>query len=167
LPKGIKLADASLADGNSDLSIATAELPGGSIRLLASSFSLKDLAVNDASFLKLTLTADDSFSGNDFITLDCIKFSERDMTLHTIDGFVIPVGNDMSSLEQVYSVIRIYTDGMNVIIDSPESGTAKIVTIAGITQDREVHPGHNVIPMDNSGIYIVTLNGSTAKLYLK
>ena len=167
LPKGIKLTDASLADENSDLSIATAELPGGIIRLLASSFSLKDLAVNDASFLKLTLTADDSFSGNDFITLDGIKFSERDMTLQTIDSFAIPVGNDMSNLEQVYSVIRIYTDGMNVIIDSPESGTAQIVTIAGITQDREVHPGHNVIPMDNSGIYIVTLNGSTAKLYLK
>ena len=167
LPKGIKLADASLADENSDFSIATAELPDGSIRLLASSFSLKDLAVNDASFLKLTLTADDSFSGNDFITLDGIKISERDMTLHTIDGFAIPVGNDMSSLEQVYSVVRIYTDGMNVIIDSPESGTAQIVTIAGITQDREVHPGHNVIPMDNSGIYIVTLNGTTAKLYLK
>ena len=167
LPKGIKLADASLADGNSDLSVATAKLPDGNIRLLASSFSLKDLAVNDTAFLKLTLTADDSFIGNDFITLDGIKFSEREMALHTIDGFSIRVGNDVSSLEQVYSVIRIYTDGMNIIIDCPESGTARIVTIAGITQDQEVQPGHNVIPMDNSGIYIVTMNGTTAKLRLK
>lgn len=167
LPKSIKLADASLANDNGDFSIATADLPDGSIRLLASSFSLKDITVNDAAFLKLTLTADGNFSGNDVITLDGIKFSERDMALHAIDGFEIPVGNEVSSLEQLYSGIRIYTDGANIIIDSPESGTARIVTIAGITQVREITPGHNVIPMDNFGIYIVTLNGTTAKLYLK
>ena len=167
LPKGIKLADASLANDNGDFSIATADLPDGSIRLLASSFSLKDITINDAAFLKFTLTADGNFSGNDVITLDGIKFSERDMALHAIDGFEIPVGNEVSSLEQLYSGIRIYTDGANIIIDSPESGTARIVTIAGITQVREITPGHNVIPMDNSGIYIATLNGTTAKLYLK
>ena len=167
LPKGIKLAEASLANDNGDFSIANADLPDGSIRLLASSFSLKDITVNDAAFLKLTLTADGNFSGNDVITLDGIKFSERDMALHAIDGFEIPVGNEVSSLEQLYSGIRIYTDGANIVIDSPESGTARIVTIAGITQVREITPGHNVIPMDNSGIYIVTLNGTTAKLYLK
>lgn len=167
LPRGIKLVDASLTDQNSDLSIATAELPDGSIRLLASSFSLKDLVVTNSNFLKLTLMADNSFYGDDIITLDDIKFSERNMVLHTIDGVVIPVGNNVSGLEHIYGKIRIYPEGTNIIIDTPESGTARIITISGITYVREVLPGHNVIPMNDSGFYIVTLNGKTAKLRLK
>ena len=167
LPRGIKLVDASLADESGDFSIATAELPNGSIRLLASSFSLKDLVVTNTNFLKLTLMADNSFYGNDIITLDNIKFSERNMVLHTIDGVVIPVGNNVSALEHIYGEIRIYPEGNNIIIDTPESGTARIITISGITYVREVLLGHNVIPMNDSGFYIVTLNGKTAKLRLK
>ena len=166
LPKGIKLTGASLADGNSDLSMATAELPDGSIRLLASSFSLKSLSVSKSAFLKLTLTAESSFYGNDIITLDNVKFSERNMDLHTLDNVVIPVGSDVSGFEQVYSVIRIYAEDNNIIIDTPESGTARIITISGINQVRDVIPGHNVIPMEDSGFYIVTLNGTTEKLRL-
>ncbi len=167
LPRGIKLVDASLTDQNSNLSIATAELPDGSIRLLASSFSLKDLVVTNTNFLKLTLMADNSFYGDDIITLDDIKFSERNMVLHTIDGVVIPVGNNVSGLEHIYGKIRIYPEGTNIIIDTPESGTALIITISGITYVCDVKLGHNVIPMNDSGIYIVTLNGKTAKLRLK
>ena len=166
LPKGIRLVDASLVDENSGFSIATAELTDGRIRLLSSSFSLKSLAVSKSAFLKLTLMAESGFNGNDIITLDNVKFSERNMDLHTLDNVVIPVGNDVSSLEQVYSVTLIYAEGNNIIIDSPESGTARIVTISGITQVRDVVPGHNVIPMEDSGFYIVTLNGTTAKLRL-
>ena len=166
LPKGIRLVDASLVDENSGFSMATTELTDGRIRLLASAFSLKSLAVSKSAFLKLTLTAESSFNGNDIITLDNVKFSERNMDLHSLDNVVIPVGNDVSGLEQVYSVIRIYAEGNNIIIDTPESGTARIVTISGITQVRDVVPGHNVIPMEDSGFYIVTLNGTTAKLRL-
>ena len=167
LPQGIKLVDASLTDVNSDLSIATAVLPDGNIRLLASSFSLKNMEVSNSAFMRITLMAENSFNGNDVIALDNIKFSERNMVLHTIDTVVIPVGNEVSGLYQLNSEIRIYADGTNIIIDSPESGTAQVVTIAGITQAHNILPGHNVIPMENSGIYIVTLNGKTAKLRLK
>ena len=89
------------------------------------------------------------------------------MSLHTVDHYEIPVGNGVSGLEQVYSRIRIYPEGKSIIIDSPESGTARIVTIAGISLSHDIQPGHNVIPMDDAGLYIVTLNGTTAKLYLK
>ena len=167
LPEGLRLVDASLADGDSGLSIATAELPDGSIRLLASSFSLKDLAVNNSSFLRITLSAEDEIGADGRIILNGIKFSKRNMALHTVDHYEIPVGNGVSSLEQVYSRTRIYPEGKSIIIDSPESGTARIVTIAGISLSHDVQPGHNVIPMDDAGLYIVTLNGTTAKLYLK
>ena len=167
LPKGIRLVEASLVGENSGFSMATAELAEGSIRLLASSFSLKNLAVSKSAFLKLTLMAESSFNGNDIITLDNVKFSERNMDLHTLDNVVIPVGNNVSNLEHIYNGIRIYPEGKNIIIDSPESGTARIVTIAGITLDYDILPGHNVIPMEDSGFYIVTLNGTTAKLRLK
>ncbi len=167
LPRGIKLIDASLADQSSGLSIATAELSNGGIRMLASSFSLKNLVVNNATFLRVTLMADNCFNGNDFIMLDNIKFSGRDMTLHTLDNVAIPVGNEVCGLNQLYSEIRIYTDGTNIIIDSPESGSARIITIGGISQNREILLGHNVIPMENAGFYIVTFNGKTAKLRLK
>ena len=166
LPKGIRLVDSSLVDENSGFSMATSELADGRIRLLASAFSLKSLAVSKYAFLKLTLMAEGCFNGNDIITLDNVKFSERNMDLHSLDNVVIPVGKDVSGHEQVYSVIRIYAEGNNIIIDTPESGTARIVTISGITQVRDVVPGHNVIPMEDSGFYIVTLNGTTAKLRL-
>lgn len=167
LPEGLRLVDALLVDGDSGLSLATAELADGSIRLLASSFSLKDLAVNNSSFLRLTLAADDEIEADGKIMLNDIKFSKRDMTLHTIDHYEIPVGNGVSSLEHVYSVVHIYADGLNIIIDSPESGTAQVVTIAGITQVHDISSGHNIIPMESDGVYIVTLNDTTAKLYLK
>ena len=167
LPQGIKLVDASLTDIDSGLSIATAELPDESIRLLASSFSLKDLAVNNSSFLRITLSAEDEIGADGRIILNGIKFSKRNMSLHTVDHYEIPVGNGVSGLEQVYSRIRIYPEGKSIIIDSPESGTARIVTIAGISLSHDIQPGHNVIPMDDAGLYIVTLNGTTAKLYLK
>ncbi len=166
MPKGIRLVDASLVNDNSGFRLATAELADGCMRLLASSFSLKNLAVNNTAFLTLTLTAENSFNGNDIITLDKVKFSERDMVLHTLDNVVIHVGNDVSGLEKVYNEIHIYAEGNNIIIDCPESGTARMVTISGITYVRDVLPGHNVIPMEDSGFYIVTLNGTTAKLRL-
>lgn len=167
LPEGLRLVDASLADGDSGLSIATAEFPDGSIRLLASSFSLKDLAVNNSSFLRITLSAEDEIGADGRIILNGIKFSKRNMALHTVDHYEIPVGNGVSGLEQVYSRTRIYPEGKYIIIDSPESGTARIVAIAGISLSHNVQQGHNVIPMDDAGLYIVTLNGTTAKLYLK
>ena len=167
LPEGLRFVDASLTGGGSDLSLATAELADGSIRLLASSFSLKDLAVNNSSFLRITVSAEDEIGANGKIMLDYIKFSKRNMDLHTIDHYEIPVGNGVSGLEQVYRRIRIYPDGQSIIIDSPESGTARIVTIAGISLFHDIQPGHNVIPMDDAGLYIVTLNGTTTKLYLK
>ena len=167
LPEGLRLVDASLADEDSGLSIATAELPDGSIRLLASSFSLKDLAVNNSSFLRITLSAEDEIGADERIILNGIKFSKRNMSLHTVDHYEIPIGNGVSGLEQVYSRTRIYPEGKSIIIDSPESGTASIVTIAGISLSHDVQQGHNVIPMDDAGLYIVTLNGTTAKLYLK
>lgn len=168
LPKGIRLVEASLVGENSGFSMATAELADGSIRLLASSFSLKNLLVNsNTAFMKLTLMAESCFNGNDIITLDNIKCSERNMVLHAIENVAIPVGNNVSNLEHIYNGIRIYPEGKNIIIESPESGTARIVTIAGITLDYDILPGHNVIPMDDSGFFIVTLNGTTAKLRLK
>ena len=167
LPEGLRLVDASFIDEDCNLSLATAELADGRIRLLASSFSLKDQVVNNSSFLRITLVAEDEISADGKIMLNGIKFSKRNMSLYTIDHYEIPVGKSVSGLEQVYSKIRIYPEGKSIIIDSPENGTARIVTIAGISLFHYVQPGHNVIPMNDAGLYIVTLNGTTSKLYLK
>jgi len=70
--------------------------------------------------------------------------------------------NDMSMKD-----VRIFAEGLNIIIDSPEAEKAIISDIAGHAWKVNLQAGHNEIPVNASGVYIVRIREKTTKLMLK
>ena len=62
---------------------------------------------------------------------------------------------------------KVYANGLNIIIDSPIEQSAIISDISGHAQRVNLQAGHNEIPVNASGIYIVAIRDRATKLVLK
>ena len=62
---------------------------------------------------------------------------------------------------------KVYAKGLNIIIESPVEQSAIISDISGHAQRVNLQAGHNEIPVNASGIYIVGIREKTTKLLLK
>ena len=62
---------------------------------------------------------------------------------------------------------KVYANGLNIIIESPIEQSAIISDISGHAQRVNLQAGHNEIPVNASGIYIVGIREKITKLLLK
>lgn len=62
---------------------------------------------------------------------------------------------------------KIYSEGLNIIIESPIEQSAIISDISGRARSVNLQAGRNEIPVNASGIYIVRIREKTTKLMLK
>ena len=76
-------------------------------------------------------------------------------------------GNLTSSVNELAMNSRIYADGHSIIIESPVDQEAIISDISGRAQRVNLQAGHNEIPVNASGVYIVRIREKTAKLMIK
>lgn len=127
---------------------------------------------------------------------DCVGDHEAVLTIYLIGGKARPLtitlhgtatdqlyganNNDTQSLMSTPSAAngttdvnelamdsKVYANGLNIIIESPIEQSAIISDISGHAQRVNLQAGHNEIPVNASGIYIVGIREKTTKLMLK
>ena len=76
-------------------------------------------------------------------------------------------GDITSSVNELAMNSRIYAEGHSIIIDSSVGQEAIISDISGRAQRVNLQAGHNEIPVNASGVYIVRIREKTAKLMIK
>lgn len=76
-------------------------------------------------------------------------------------------GDITSSVNELAMNSRIYAEGHSIIIESSVGQEAIISDISGRAQRVNLQAGHNEIPVNASGVYIVRIREKTAKLMIK
>lgn len=76
-------------------------------------------------------------------------------------------GATTSDVDELSMSSKIYADGQNIVIESPEEQNALISDLAGRARNVSLQVGRNEIPVNASGIYIVRIREKTTKLIIK
>ena len=159
LPQGMTLVDASLSDrASASHQIAFNQLTNGDYRLLASSSALKCFKNNDGAVLTLTLAGNPDGNG----CLSGIKLASPSSTRYSVDD--IELNFNPTGVDNVTTAARFYSDGSNIIIDSPTDGTAQIVLPNGMNKTVKVATGRNVFETPIKGLIIVKMGNKVEKL---
>ncbi len=142
--------------------LSTATLPNGSVRLLISAYSNCDIEPGEEPILRIMLDG----APNGIARLTDILCVERDMNSYALDEVLLYLeATRVNSLDH-YEQVRIYVENGQIVIESPHSGTAKLVRVNGIATPMQVHQGRNVYHMD-AGFYMVHFKGQTEKIMIQ
>ncbi len=162
LPQGMTLVEAAMSDrATASHQVAFSQLANGNYRLLVASSACKAFAGNDGTVLTLTLAGTPSGEGY----LSNIVLATPTATCYSIEG--INLNFTPTGIDNVYYSARIYSEGGNIVIDSPSDGTAQIVLPNGMSQTAKVMRGRNVYPSTTQGVVIVKTGTEIKKLQLK
>lgn len=161
LPDGIEVSDASLTRrGTGSHTIDVARVAGGDYRLLAASSALQAFKRNDGAVLRITLTG----NAYDTVTLHGIEVATPDAQGIALEDIILaPVA---TGVHDANAATRIYAADGNIVVETPVSGQVMIALPNGMRVTREVNAGRNVIAAPGTGVLIVRMNGTTAKVIL-
>lgn len=165
LPDGLTASNFSLTDRAGSHSLNTNMLADGSQRVMCYSPMLTTIDGNEGALLTFEVTATGSVSGD--IKIDGIEMVSAACQTVYLDSFAIQVNvGGTTGVNELTQGLRIYTDGKNIIVESPVSQRVIISDVAGRSYSVDVTEGRNVIPARHSGVVIVTGGGKTAKLMI-
>lgn len=146
------------------------------------------LSVPYSTYVTVTYNPDCVGDNDAILTIKLTGGSARPLTLplhgtatgqlnaaNSNDGFVntqdlmsMPaVTNGTSGANELEMASKVYANGKTIIIESPVEQSAVISDIAGHAMKVNLQVGHNEIPVNASGIYIVRIKEKTTKLMLK
>ena len=155
----------SLTDRAGSHTLNTNMMADGSQRVMCYSPMLTSISGNEGALLTFEVTAAGSVSGD--IMIDGIEMVSAACQTVNLDSFTIQVNaGAATAVKEMTQGLRIYTDGNNIIVESPVSQRIIISDVAGRSYSVDVTEGRNVIPARNSGVVIVTGGGKTAKLMI-
>ena len=77
------------------------------------------------------------------------------------------VENGITGMSELAMESKIYAEGQNIIIESPVEQSAIICDVSGHGRRVNLHAGHNEIPVNASGFYIVRIREKSTKLMIK
>ena len=159
LPQGMTLVDASLTDrASASHQIEFCELGNGNYRLLAASSALKNFKNNDGAVLTLTLAGSPSGSGR----LSNIILASPQAATFKIDDIALDF--NPTGVIDVYTDVRIYQEGGNIVIVSPADGEAQLALPNGMYKTVRVDAGRNVYPAPATGLIIVKMGNEVKKM---
>ena len=159
LPQGMTLVDASLTDrASASHQIEFCELGNGNYRLLAASSALKNFKNNDGAVLTLTLAGSPSGSGK----LSNIILASPQAATFKIDDIALDF--NPTGVIDVYTDVRIYQEGGNIVIVSPADGEAQLALPNGMYKTVRVDAGRNVYPAPAIGLIIVKMGNEVKKM---
>ena len=167
LPDGLIASNYRLTDRAGNHSFDANTLSDGTERVICYSPMLATISGNKGALLTFDVTATGPVNSSD-IVVDGIEMVSSACQTVRFDSFNIRVlGEAMSSVNEIDDDLRIYTDGHNIIIESPVSQRVIISDVAGHSYGVDVAEGRTVIPARASGVMIVTAGNKTAKLMVK
>ena len=159
LPQGMTLVDATLSDrASASHQVAFNKLTNGDYRLLASSQVCKPLNGNDGTVLTLIITGTPSGNG----ILRNIQLASPCADGYSIDD--LELNFSPTGVDYVTTSARIYSEGGNIVIVSPNDGTAQIVLPNGMSKTVKVSVGSNVYEAPAKGIVIVKMGNEIKKM---
>lgn len=165
LPDGLTASNFRLTDRAGSHALTSNMTADGKQRLLCYSPTLSVIDGHEGALLTFDVTATGNIYGD--IMVDGIEMVTAACQTVYLNSFSIEVGNSATSLKELAGDLRIYTDGKNIIIDSPVAQRMMISDVAGHSYSVEVEAGHNVFPARTSGVVIVSNGEKTSKLMLK
>ena len=163
LPDGLTASNFALTDRAGNHAFDMDNIGNGKIRVLCYSIQYEPISGNSGALLTFDVTANNDVTGD--ITVDNIELVTTTCQTALLDGFAIGV-NKSSAVNEITANVKIYSDGHNIIIETPVATTATVSDIAGRTSSIELTAGRNTIPT-NGGFHFVTVNGQSAKLLTK
>ena len=119
---------------------------------------------NEGALLTFDVTAVGNVAGS--INVDGIEMVTTAFQTVNLDAFAIGV-NTVSAVNEVAAATRIYSNGHDIIVETPVDQVVTVCDMAGRAQQVKVTAGYNVIPAPGNGVYIVSARGTNAKLMLK
>ncbi len=159
LPQGMTLVDATLSDrASASHQVQFRELNSGGYRLLAASSALKSFKNNDGTVLTLTLAGEPSGNGS----LSGIKLASPSVTCYGIGD--IELSFSPTGVDNVTTEARIYNEGNNIVIVSPNDGEAQLALPNGMYKTVRVDAGRNVYPAPATGLVIVKMGNEVKKM---
>ncbi len=164
LPTGMTADNFNLTDGSSSHTLDVNLLDNGKTRLLCYTSSLKAFNGEEGTLLTFDVTADASAYRD--IVVDGIEMVTTDCQTVNLNAFIIKLDN-LTSVDELKANIRIYSDGQDIVVESPVDVTVNVSDMLGRTTLLKAKAGRTVIPTDGNGIYIVNAGGAVAKLMLK
>ena len=165
LPDCLTASNYRLTDRAGSHALTSNMTADGKQRLLCYSPTLSVIDGHEGALLTFDVTATGDICGD--IMIDGIEMVTAACQTVYLDGFAIEMNNTATSLKEIAGELRIYTDGENIIIDSPVDQRMIVSDVAGHSYSVEVTAGHNVFPARTSGVVIVSNGEKTSKLMLK
>ena len=126
--------------------------------LLAASSALKSFKNNDGTVLTLTLAGEPNGNGS----LSGIKLASPSVTCYGIGD--IELSFSPTGVDNVTTEARIYNEGNNIVIVSPNDGEAQLALPNGMYKTVRVDAGRNVYPAPATGLIIVKMGNEAKKL---
>ena len=164
LPDGLTASNFRLTSRAASHVLDSNIQPDGSVRLMCYSTELATIDGSEGALLTFDVTAIGNVEGN--ITVDGIEMVTADFQTLFLDNFAMNV-NGVTAVNEIAAATCIYSDGHDIIVESPVDQVVTVSDIAGRAQQVKVIAGYNVIPNPGDGIYVVGARGKTAKLMLK
>ena len=163
LPAGLTASNFRLTSRAASHVLDANTLADGTLRLMCYSTDLSTIDGSEGALLTLDVTAVGDVQGN--IMVDGIEMVTVDCETLTLDAFSMNV-NSVSAVDEIAAATRIYSNGHDIIVESPVDQVISMSDMAGRSQRVKVAAGYNVIPAPGSGVYVVSGRGKTAKLML-
>ena len=164
LPDGLTASNFRLTDRAASHVLDANTMADGSMRVMCYSAELATIDGSEGALLTFDVTAVGNVEGA--IDVDGIEMVTADCQTMMLDNFSMNV-NAVSAVNEIAAATRIYSDGHDIIVESPVDQVLTVSDMAGRAQQVKVNAGYNVIPNPGNGFYVVAARGKTAKLMLK
>lgn len=165
LPAGLTASNFRMTDRAGSHSV-DASLVDGKQRVMCYSPVLDCITGHEGALLTFDVTANDATSG--VIMVDGIEMVGANFQTVYLNGFAMGVnGAEATSVKEFAGDLRIYTDGQNIIVESPIAQSVLISDVAGHAYSVDVPEGRTVIPARFSGMVVAKAGDKTAKLMVK
>ena len=111
---------------------------------------------------------DDGTMTTDLLVVDILDEFDLEVNKGEGNGDVMYAPNTSNTdVNELAMDVKVFAEGQNIIIESPVEQSAIISDISGRARSVNLQAGHNEIPVNASGIYIVRIREKTTKLMLK
>jgi hypothetical protein len=174
LPAGMKIARnengkamVSLSDGvMSNHIISTNVLDNDVLRVVVMSPQNENLSVLENNIVNLTVTTDDTMTGESVIDIRNIRlvrsgnseYLAPDASASVHIGEFTGIDKSMASKD-----MKIRVEGHYLIVDASSDTVLQIVNVNGISKNLQIHSGENRFFIENPGVHII--NGK--KFFIK
>lgn len=161
LPAGMSVEDAFLSErASANHQIAVAKLENGDYRLLTASNMNSTFSGQEGTVVTMIVKGNSS----GMMTLSNIILAEPTMKCHGLEEIMIPMTT--TGIDDIYSSVRIYLEGKNVVVESPCDDVMQIILPNGINTMRKVKAGRNVFRNVGQGIIFIKVANKVAKFRL-